>query len=144
MSNNLSIEGLDAILKTLDDLGKVGDKIGVDGVKKAMSPGLDIIKAKAPKDTEESRNHLKITKVKKYKSGGVWGGMGIDSSNWEECKPLWYQHWGYDNYGGNTRAYRGHVTTNQGWFDEATDSSKDTILSTLEKELTAEIDKILR
>lgn len=140
----LKIEGLEEIFDTVDSLGNVGKKISTSALKKAMKPGLEIIKSKAPKDTSQGSKKLRIGSVKQYKDGGLQGKMGIDEKNWEECKQLWFQHWGYSNngWGGNLGGKK--VTKHVGWFNEATDNAESTILDNLEKEINSALDKVLK
>lgn len=140
----INIEGFDELFKTIDELGDVGNRISTSSLKKAMKPGLDIIKNNAPKDTGGSAKALRIGTVKRYSNGGIQGKMGIDATNWNECKGLWFQHWGYENKGGRGGGYKGKVTKNVGWFNEATDKASDTVLGSLEKEVGSALDKILK
>ena len=138
----IEMKGFDDIGSTLNSLGKVEDKITTTALRNSMKDGLEIIKGKAPKASKGSTNsaeHLKVGKIKRYKSGSVWGGMGIDSSNWENTKGLYFQHWGYEHWKSGKR-----VQPHVGWFDEALLASEETILGSLEDKLLSEIDKILK
>lgn len=140
---SLQVEGLEDITRTLDSLGKVGEKIATKSVKTALTQALPDIQNKAPKDSGESAKKLKVTKVKKYRAS-VWGKLGIDRSNWEQTKGLWFQQYGYHNNGLGGRFNGKKVTKNVGWFDTACNSVEEKVLNTLEKDMLSEIDKVLR
>lgn len=138
----LEVKGIDDISRTLENLGKAGDKIAVDAVKTSLKQALPKIKAQAPEDSGQGRSKLKVTKVKKY-SKSVWGGIGIDRTNWEATKGLWFQHYGYANHGWGGRFNGMRISKNVGWFDKASQSVEQEVLDTLEKTLLGEIDRIL-
>lgn len=86
-----SIEGLDNLLDDLGRLGDVGKKVGKKAVQNASSVVLEQMKKDAPIDPTESdhaKDSLKRTSIKTYKSGTVVGKVGIDSTNWDDCKGL--------------------------------------------------------
>lgn len=139
---SIEISGFDDILKTIDELGEVGNKVGKKGVKKALEIALPIIKAEAPRD-EDSSSHgadsLSIGSIKSYKSGSIWGGVGINSKNWDKTKHLYFHHYGYQHYKNGK-----FVQPHKGWMDEAMDKSMQKALSVLEGTLNDEISRILK
>lgn len=140
---SIELDGFEELLTTLDSLGDIGKKITTSSVRRAMKPGLEIIRKEAPYDTENSRNALDIDKVKRYSSGSVWGGMGITSKNWEQTKALFFHQYGYHNKGLGNRYNGMFMDMHIGWFDKAYEKAKNPILNELESEIGKEIDKIL-
>lgn len=135
----MNVKGLDDLLSKLDRLGNVGQKVG----KKAVRSGLNIIlkqqKIDAPKYTGNSAKKLRVTKVKQYKGGTVWGATGINSKNWEECKSLFFQHYGYiHNRSG--KKIKLHV----GWMTDAFEKAKNKAQAEMIKIANAEINKIIK
>ncbi|MGL5620779.1 hypothetical protein [Cetobacterium sp.] len=140
----IEVKGLEDLLKTTEALGTFGKNIESSSLRRAMKPGLSTIKSYAPKDSSNSSNALKINKIKKYKSGSLWGSMGIDKSNWEVAKPIYFQHYGYHNWGQNGIWKGMYIDKHAGWFDRAIDSSESVILDSLEKEINSKLDKIFK
>lgn len=140
---SLEVQGLEDLLNTVDDLGQVGNRIKASSLKKAMQPMLNQAKADAPKNTGNSAKYLRTT-VKKYRNGDLQGRMGIDGTNWEKCKALWFQHWGYNNYGGRTKSFKGRVEKHVGWFDKTTNKTKNSVVDNFSREILSEIDKLLK
>lgn len=138
----LEVKGLDDISRTLEDLGKAGDKIAKDAVKNSLKQALPKIREIAPEDSGQGKKKLKVTKVKKYRKS-VWGGVGIDRTNWESMKGIYFQHYGYENHGLGDRFKGMRISKYVGWFDRATQAVEQDVLDTLENTLLSEIDKIL-
>ncbi len=144
MSTQLTIDGLDECLELCESLGQVGTKMEKESLRSAMKPGLQILKYEAPRNSGRGAEALKINKIKKYKSGSLWGSMGIDSSNWEQTKSIYFQHYGYHNWGQNGRWKGMYIDKHAGWYDKALKKMEKPVLDTLELEITKRIDKILR
>ena len=139
---SLEFDGIDELFKVIEDLGDVGNRISISSFKSALQDGLRIVQEIAPKAKDGSSNGaeaLKVGKVRRYKSGSLWSGIGIDRDNWEETKHLYYQHHGYEFYKNGKR-----VEPHAGWMDEATKASEATVLGNLEKNILYELDKILK
>lgn len=136
---SMDIEGFDDLLGTLDKLGKVGDRVGIDAVKEGLKIVTEELGSSAPKKTGKSAKGLRIIRVKNYKSGNVWGKTGIDGKNWEQCKGLYYQNYGYENHINNKM-----VTKNVGWLVKAFEKSKDKASSAMINKVSKELDNILK
>lgn len=139
---SLESDGWEDIQKTIDSLGDVGKKINTTAFKNSLKEGLKIVQDKAPKAKDGSTNgaeKLRVGKIKRYKSGSIWGGVGIDKTNWEATKHLYFHHYGYEHYKSGKK-----VTPHTGWMDEATKASESVVLGSLEKNILAELDKILK
>lgn len=138
----MSIDGFDDLFGTMEALGQVGKKVGKKAVKEGLKVTVSSLKRYAPKDSGEGAENLKVISIKAYKSGSVWGKCGIDSSNWDESGHLWYQNYGYENYGLNFSGDK--VNKHIGWIEEAFKKCKNEAESEMFKEIENELDKILR
>lgn len=135
----MEISGFDDLFGTLEALGKVGDSVGKKAVRAGLKEVLKQMQIDAPKDTGNSAKELNITKIKQYKGGTVWGSCGISSSNWEETKALWYQHYGYEN-----KAIGKRTETNVGWMIESFEKSNQKAENEIYNNVINEINKILK
>lgn len=136
---SLDVKGFDSLLKKLDSLGSVGDKVGKKAVRAGLKVVLDQEKKDAPKDSGNSASKLRITNIKQYKGGTVWGKVGIDGKNWEQCKALYYQHYGYINHRTGDK-----VTKHVGWMSESFEKCKSEAEQEMIRAANNEISSILR
>jgi HK97 gp10 family phage protein len=91
MSADMDLQGFDAIMKQVDDMGKIGDKIYDKALVEAVTPILSEIQATtAFKDvTGKLRKSFKMSKVKKSKDGKViWVGDVDKVANYS-----WYREY---------------------------------------------------
>lgn len=81
--DGVNMDGFDDLINTLNDLGNITNKVG----KEALEEGSEIVlkqqKKDAPRDSGDGGDHLKIVEGSAKVSK-----IGIDDSNWEECKHL--------------------------------------------------------
>lgn len=136
---SIELDGFDDLFETLDTLGNVGDRIGIDAVKEGLKIVTEELRSSAPKKTGKGAKSLRIIRVKNYKSGNVWGKSGIDGKNWEQCKGLYYQNYGYENHINNKM-----VTKNVGWVVKAFEKAKDKASSAMINKVSKELDNILK
>ena len=141
---SIRVDGLDELLETTLSLGDIGKKLEVSSFKRALKPSVEIIKRYAPEDSGDGKKYIKASKIKKYESGSIWGQMGINSNNWEKTKGIYFQHYGYDNWGLGGIFNGMHIDEHAGWFDDAYDAITDVTLNNLEKEVTKAVDAILK
>lgn len=136
-----SIEGLDNLLDDLGRLGDVGKKVGKKAVQNASKIVLNQQKKDAPRsdDEEHGADKLKVTQIKTYKTGTCVGKIGIDSSNWEDTKGLWFQNFGFEHYKSGKR-----VEPHVGWMRQSFDKVKEETYKSIENEVLSEIDKIIK
>ena len=134
----LETEGFDDLFDTLDLLGNVGDKIGKDAVTKAAKSGLPYLKQYAPKDSGDGAKKLRYINTKKFKNDW-WSQMGIDDKNWEACRGLWFQHWGYTHWKSKEK-----ISKNVGWMDKAYKKAESEMEKVMMKELNDGIDRVLK
>lgn len=138
----IEFDEFDDIIRTMEELGDIGTRVGKKGVKKALESALPTIQAEAPKDGESSdhgADSLGVGTIKSYKSGSTWGGAGINSKNWDKTKQLYFQHYGYHYYK-NGKLVQPH----KGWMDKAIEKSAPKAMSVLEQALNEELNKILK
>lgn len=74
---------------------------------------LECQRSAAPKRTGKGAGALNIVAERTGK-GYVYYDVGINSSNWEQTKHLWFHNYGYINHWNNTR-YQAHAM----WFKRA-------------------------
>ena len=134
----LETKGFDDLFNTLDILGNVGDKVGKNAVKAGAEVGLPYLKKYAPKDSGDSAKKLRITSTKKFKNDW-WTQMGIDDKNWEQCKGLWFQHWGFTHWKNGEK-----ISKHVGWMDKAYKKAENEMGSVMIKALESELDKVLK
>lgn len=137
MAVNLS--GFDDLLSDLDNLGNIGSKVGKKAVTEGAKMVLEQQKKDAPRDSGEGADNLKVTKIKTYKSGNVWGKVGIDSSNWENSKHLYYQNYGYELWKNGER-----IEPHLGWMEDSLKKIEDKANKKIIEVVSAELDNILR
>lgn len=136
----VSFSGFDELINDLNNLGSIGNKIG----KKAVEEGAKIIleqqKKDAPRDAdnEHGADKLDITEIKKY-SGTIVGKIGISAENWEDCKHLYFQNYGYELWKNGKM-----VNTHVGWIDDSFKKCKDKATEKMIEIAKQEIDKILK
>ena len=131
------MKGFDELESKLDALGKVGDKVEKTATKEGAKVVLDHFKNNAPADSGKSRKALKVTSTKKFKSG-TWSRVGINASNWEKCKGLYFQHYGYTHWKSGKQ-----VNTNVGWMTKEFSKVEDKARNVIIREAQKELDKIL-
>ena len=133
----LELKGFDSLVEDLNRLGDVGNKIGKKAIEEGSKIVLDQQKKDAPRDkndNEHGADKLKVTNIKRYKTGAVVGKIGIDSSNWESTKHLYFQHYGYELWKNGER-----VEPHLGWmndsFKKVEEKTSDKIIEVANKEL---------
>ena len=134
----MQIEGFDELFSKLDKLGNVGDKVEKTAVKAGAKIVLEHFKKTAPRDTGNSRKHLKITSTKTFKNGGTWSQVGIDKSNWSKTKGIYFQNYGYVHNKSGKRINK-HV----GWVSKEFKKVEGQAAKVIEKEVKNELGKIV-
>lgn len=138
----VKFSGFDELINDLNNLGAIGNKIGKKAVEEGAKIVLEQQKKDAPKDAdnEHGADKLDITEIKKYsKSGTIVGKVGISAENWEDCKHLYFQNYGYELWK-NGKMVNVHV----GWIDDSFKKCKDKASKVIIDVAKQEIDKILK
>ena len=138
----ISVKGFDDISSTMDQLGDVGKKVGRKAIKNGLEEVLDQLKKDAPEDKEGSKDKLSIQHIRMNKNGSVWGACGIGSNNFSSTKQLWYQNYGYENWGLNFKGDR--IENNVGWIDKSFKKVENKAEDIIVKVLSAELNKVLK
>lgn len=140
---SVSFDGFDELINDLNNLGNIGNKIG----KKAVEEGAKVVLEQQKKDAlrdsddnEHGADKLDITEIKKYsKSGTIVGKVGISAENWEDCKHLYFQNYGYELWKNGKM-----ITTHVGWIDDSFKKCKDKASEKIIEIAKNEVDKILK
>lgn len=140
---SVDVNGLDELMSRLEQLGDVGKKVGKKAINEGLKVFLDGMKQDAPIDQDNSRSKLVIQNVKVNKDGAAWGSVGIGKKNWNSTRQLWYQHWGYRNFGWNFDG-KLKITNNVGWLDKSYEKSKAAAEQKTTSILKKEIDNLLK
>lgn len=137
----IELKGIDKLVEDLNRLGDVGNKIGKKAVVEGAKIVLDQQIKDAPRDEDNKHgaDNLKVTKIKRYKTGTWVGRVGIDSSNWEETKHLYFQHYGFEHYKNGER-----VDPHLGWMDDSFKKIKERAENTMIEIANKELDEILK
>lgn len=139
----IEFSGFDELVNDLNNLGAIGNKIGKQAVEEGAKIVLEQQKKDAPRDaanSEHGADTLDITEIKKYyKSGTVVGKVGISSENWEEAKPLYFHHYGYELWKNGEM-----INTHVGWMNDSFKKCKDKATKVMIDIASKEIDKILK
>lgn len=133
-------DGFDSLNATLKALGNLGNKISNDVLKESASTVLTQQKKDAPrsKDGDNGADKLAIDKITSYK-GNKSIKIGITSENWEDCKGLYFQHYGYELWK-NGKRYEPHL----GWVDNSFDKIKGKVIEQMKSKIQSGIDNILK
>lgn len=129
--------GFDDLYKTLDSLGNVGKKASKKILTEQAKKVVDQQKVDAPKNSENSYRHLEAGKVKS-KGNTSFVKVGITKENWDKCKQLYYQHYGYTLWL-NGKYYNPNFL----WMDKSFKKIESKILDNMYKDLEKELDRIL-
>lgn len=140
---SVEVTGIDELISSLEQLGDVGKKAGKKAVNEGLKVFLDEMKKDAPIDENNSRSKLAVQNVKTNRNGAAWGSVGIGKKNWEQTKQLWFQHWGYRNFGWYFGG-RLKIDKNVGWLDKSYEKSKAKAEQKTTSILKKEIDSLLR
>ncbi len=135
----VTIKGFDELEKKIEALGNVGKKVGAKAVREGMKPVVEQMKKDAPKDTGDGAKALKTTTVKTYKTGTAVARAGINKSNFEKAKHLYFQHYGYE-----LKKTGKKVTVHVGWMNTSFEKSKAKGEKVMREVAQTEIDRILK
>lgn len=133
-------EGFDSLYKKLQALGNVGNKIGNSVLKEEAEVVLDQQKKDAPRDknsTDHGADNLAIDGIKSRK-GTKSIGIGITQDNWEQCKGLYFQNFGFELWKDGQR-----IEPHVGWIDDSFEKVKDKVKEDMFNKINGEINKIL-
>lgn len=136
----MSIKGINNLIKKLDKISNIETK---HIVKKVATEIQKEIKSEAKKFSDTSYLYVKEVDVRDYGlSCFIDVGLSSKDTPFELWKPLWFQHWGFFNYGWNFKGQY-YIKNNQLWFDKAVARAEGNIKLQLKQELRKEVRKAL-
>lgn len=130
----IELKGLEKVLKKLDNLSAIK---GIEIIEEVAENTSNAIKNKAKKISDTSYLYVGKVKVRDYGTTCFIDiGLSSETTPFELWKPLWFQHWGFKDYGLNfTGQY--YITKHQNWFTDAVNSyEKQAIKAVKEKTRT--------
>lgn len=139
---SVEFNGFDELINDLNNLGAIGNKIGKKAVEEGAKIVLEQQKKDAPRDADDNEHgadKLDITEIKNSKSGTIVGKVGISAENWEDCKHLYFQNYGYELWK-NGKMVNAHI----GWIDDSFKKCKDKASEKIVEIAKQEINKILK
>lgn len=112
----IELKGLARVLSKLDNLEKVDGKAILEEVAKDTS---EAIQKEAKKVSDTAYQYAGEVEVRTYGlSCFIDVGFSSDKVPFEQWKPLWFQHWGFKDYGLNFSGQY-FIANHQGWFEDA-------------------------
>lgn len=137
---SLEIKGINNLIKKLDKLSNVKTE---DIVVEAGKEVEKEVRNYAKRFSKEGYKHIGVFEPRKYGlSCYVDVGLKNENADWEEWKSLYFQHWGYWNYGLNFNG-KYYIKPHQLWFDIAVKQAEESAKRHLKEELRKEVKKAL-
>ncbi|NFN17833.1 hypothetical protein FDB52_05670 [Clostridium botulinum] len=131
----IEIKGINNLLKRLNKLSNIETEKVVIEVAKDMEKA---IKDKASTFSNNA-NEIKAFKPRKCgKSTYIDVGLKSSESDWNKIAPLWYQNWGFYNYGWNFKGQL-YVEAHKMWFGEVVQSKENEFKNKLKEELKKQV-----
>lgn len=136
---SIEIKGINNLLKRLNKLSNIETKEAVIEVAKDMQKA---IQAKASTFSQNA-DEIKAFEPRTYSNGSSYIDVGLKSgdSDWENIKGLYFQNYGFHNYGWNFINTHPYITNHLMWFDEAVQNVENDIKSKLKAKLKEEVQK---
>lgn len=138
---SIKIDGIDNLLNKLNNLSHIETKKVINTAAKDIE---NAIKNKAKKISDTS--YLYVGQVEERSSGlSYFVDVGFSNKNadFELWKSLWFQNWGYFDYGWNFSGQI-YVKKHQLWFNETIESQKKNIQKKIKEKLRQEVRNALR
>lgn len=137
----IKIDGLDKIFKKLDKLSHIETEKAVEEVAKDVESA---IRNKAKTFSDTSYMYVGQSEKRKYgKSCYIDVGFHKDNADFEKWKSLWFQNWGYFDYGWNFSGQI-YIQQHQLWFNEAVQSIGKETQKKLKEKIRQEIKGALK
>lgn len=133
---SVEIKGINNILKRLDKLSHI------ESSKAVKSVAEDVQKAISGAANEFSENGDAIQAFEERKCGNstyIDVGLKADSCDWDKAKSLWFQQWGFYDYGWNFKNVHPYISSNKQWFDEAIQAIEADVKKKLKEELRKQV-----
>lgn len=136
----IEISGLNSLINKLNKLSSIEAKDAVDSVANTVEAK---IRSRASVFSQTEYQYIAKCDVRDYhNSYFVDIGLKNDQAPFELWKGLWYQNWGFFNYGWNFKGQY-YISNNQMWFNDAVNDIKGDTLSKIKSNLRKEIKKAM-
>ncbi|MGN2369381.1 hypothetical protein ACTFJW_04885 [Clostridium cagae] len=122
-------------------INRIGKLSNIESEKIVVEVAKDMEKAIKEKASVFSENANEIKAFKPRKVGNstyIDVGLKSSESDWDKIKALYFQNYGYNNYGWNFKGQI-YIDSHKMWFDETVLSKEDEIKAKLKSELKKEI-----
>lgn len=135
----IELKGVDNLLKRLNKLSNIETKEAVQEVAKDMQKAIQD-KASTFSDNADE---IKAFEPRTYSNGSAYVDIGLKKgdSDWEKIKGLYFQNYGFHNYGWNFINTHPYIDNHIMWFNEAVQSVENDIKNKLKLKLKQEIQK---
>lgn len=136
----IQLKGLDRVIKKLDKLSNIKTRDIMEEVAEITTKG---IQQEAQKFSDTSYMYVNKVEVRDYgTSCFIDVGLSNDNAQFELWKPLWFQHWGFNDYGLNfTGQY--YINNHKSWFEEAIAKQEQKALKAIKQKTQAKIREAL-
>lgn len=132
---SIEIKGINNLIKRLNNLSKIETKSAVEDAAKLME---ESIKNKASSFSVKSET-IKACDPRNY-GNNCYIDVGLNNTNapFDEWKELWFQQWGFYDYGWNFSGQY-YINNHILWFDEAVQSAENEVKKVLKQKLKQQI-----
>lgn len=137
---SLEIKGINSLMNKLNKLSNINTKKAVEEVADTVEFEIRV-SASSFSDTE-AKYIAKCEAREGERSYFVDIGLKNDNAPFELWKGLWYQNWGYFNYGWNFKGQY-YIKPHQLWFNEAVNRIEGSTLQKMKSNLRKEIKKAM-
>lgn len=137
----IGIKGINSLMNKLNKLSNIDAKKAVDQVADTVESH---IRASASTFSQNEAQYIAKCEARDYKTSYyVDIGLKNDNAPFELWKGIWYQNFGYFNYGWNFSGQQ-YIKVHQLWFNESINSIENQAISKIKSNLKAEIQKAMR
>ena len=136
----IQIKGLNSLLKKLDNVSNIKTKKIMEEVAEGATKA---IQEEAKKFSDTSYLYAGEVEVRDYGiSCFIDVGFSSEKTPFELWKPLWFQHWGFRDYGLNFQGDY-YIANNKMWFESAIKNYEAQAKREIKEKLRAEVRKVL-
>lgn len=130
---SIEIKGINNLLKKLNKLSNIEVQDAVIEVSKDMEKAIQ----KEASSFSVKAEHIKACDPRRY-GNSCYIDIGLKGDNFEQWKELYYQNYGFDNYGLNFSGQI-HITTHLMWFNESVQSVENDIKRKLKEKVKQQV-----
>lgn len=138
---NIDIKGINSLLNKLQRLENVDFQAEIKQIGEEVIRQMQSV---TPRDTGKSAESIGVDSIISYKMGFLMKiGLSSKTAPWDDWKGVYFQNFGYHNFGHGGR-YKGvFVMTNLNWFTEFSNGISDEVKKTIKFYLQQKIREIL-